>query len=184
MAQAGPVNVNQSTGIGGRTLQAAQTLPFWHRVFRVVVPVLSVTSMLVGGLVCIAMPLVGGVVVGIGAVSLAGYVVGKCIYDRYICKVPPTHSLNEKYGGFQAEVSEKTPLVADSASIHKEDTEDTSPASLGARTQNTTHLPEHWGEDREGRDRHESNHGDFPVHGEGVNIVVVEPDDIAGGVST
>ncbi len=95
MDQTGSVRVHQRTVAGGRQQQISEILTLWHRVLRVVVPGLSLTGILVGGLVCIAMPVVGGVVAGIGAFGLACYVIGKCIYDRSVREVSPTQSLKE-----------------------------------------------------------------------------------------
>lgn len=58
----------------------------WQRVCRVVVPVLSVVGILVGALVCIALPVLGGVFVGVSGIGLACYV-GKCIYERRVHKI-------------------------------------------------------------------------------------------------
>ena len=177
MAQPGSLNVHQNVRnaeLAGRPPQGRQELALWHRVLRIVVPVLSVTSMLVGGLVCIAMPLVGGVVAGIGAVSLGCYVVGKCIYDRLIRAVPPTQTLH----GVRPDTSETTPLLADTESVHCEDTEEASAFSFGSEREYTPLI---WGQpedDRSVDDYRKLNPVYLPVHQGDGNIVIVEPDNL------
>ncbi|GAA4651282.1 hypothetical protein GCM10023116_35660 [Kistimonas scapharcae] len=178
MAQPGSLNVHQNAGNVGvdrRPSQEARELALWHRVLRVVVPVLSVTSMLVGGLVCIAMPIIGGVVAGLGVVSLGCYVVGKCIYDRLIRAVPPTQTLH----GVRPAASETTLLLADTESVHCEDTEEASAFSFGSEGEYT---PLRWGqpeEDRSVDDYQKLNPAYLPVYQGDGNIVIVEPDNLA-----
>ena len=58
----------------------------WRFACRVVIPLLSVAGIIVGALVCIVMPVLGGVFAGVSGVGLVCYV-GKCIYDRQVQKV-------------------------------------------------------------------------------------------------
>ncbi len=183
MDQTGSVRINQSTVTGDRQEQTTEALPLWHRVLRVVVPSVSLAGILVGGLVCIAMPIVGGVVAGVSAFGFACYVIGKCIYDRSVRQVSPTQSLNSDPVESQTDTMDTPPLSPDTASEPQEETDDANYVSLIPRSDGDgpAFLPEHLDGDRQSEVGSELSDVYLTINPQDAHAVTVDPEDATRG---